>query len=122
LHLLTDGEISLLYIWLQTAVTAVLLMAVQLWIPSQRESLKLHLRSRWAICALTGAIMLLTYLLVLWSMQYVDNVSYVVAFRQLSIPLGVGLGVWLLSEPAHRPKLAGVAMICIGLVAVALGE
>lgn len=122
LHLLTDGEISLLYIWLQTAVTAVLLMAVQLWIPSQRESLKLHLHSRWAICTLTGAIMLLTYLLVLWSMQYVDNVSYVVAFRQLSIPLGVGLGVWLLSEPAHRPKLAGVAMICIGLVAVALGE
>lgn len=122
LKLLTDGEISLLYIWLQTVASGILLVLIQVWMPAQREALKVHLCRRWAVCMLTGAVMLLTYLLVLWSMQYVDNVSYVVAFRQLSIPLGVGLGIWLLSEPAHGPKLMGVLMICVGLVAVALGD
>lgn len=122
LHLFTDGEIALLYIWLQTLASALLLVALQLGVADQRRALADHFRHKWAVCAFTGAAMLLTYLLVLWSMQYVENVSYVVAFRQLSIPIGVALGVWLLSEPAHRPKIVGVGLICLGLVAVALGE
>ncbi|WP_445359407.1 EamA family transporter [Microbulbifer sp. ANSA005] len=70
--------------------------------------------------ALTGAMMGATYGLVLLAMTMTENVSYVVALRQLSIPLGVGLAVWLLKEPAHRPQLLGVGLVCAGLIAVSL--
>ena len=119
---LTDPEISMLYIWLQTLTSGLLLVVILSLKDSGRAELSLHLRKKWFVCGLTGVVMVATYLLVLWSMQYVDNVSYVVAFRQLSIPIGVTLGVMLLGEPSHRPKLTGVALICVGLVAVALGD
>ncbi|MFS1524811.1 EamA family transporter [Microbulbifer sp. 2304DJ12-6] len=70
--------------------------------------------------ALTGLIMGVTYGLVLLAMTMTENVSYVVALRQLSIPLGVGMGIWLLKEPAHRPQLLGVGLVCAGLIAVSL--
>ena len=63
----------------------------------------------------------LTYSLALISMAFVTNVSYVVAFRQLSIPLGVMLSVWLLKEPAHIPKLVAVVVMLLGLIFVGTG-
>lgn len=59
------------------------------------------------------------YLLVLWAMQFVDNVSYIQAFRQLSIPLGAAAGIVLLHEKITKPKLAGLILIVIGLILVA---
>ncbi len=70
---------------------------------------------------ITGVSIYVTYSLVLISMAYADNVSYVVAFRQLSIPIGALLGIWLLKEPAYKPKFLGVTTIFIGLVLVGLG-
>ncbi|WP_444883784.1 EamA family transporter [Microbulbifer sp. PSTR4-B] len=69
---------------------------------------------------LTGLMMGATYGLVLLAMTMTENVSYVVALRQLSIPLGVGFAIWLLGEPAHRPQLLGVGLVCAGLIAVSL--
>ncbi len=63
----------------------------------------------------------LTYSLVLISMAFVTNVSYVVAFRQLSIPLGVVLSVWLLKEPVYLPKVVAIIVMCIGLMLVGTG-
>ena len=71
--------------------------------------------------ATTGIGIYLTYSLVLISMAFVTNVSYVVAFRQLSIPLGVVLSVWLLKEPAYIPRLVAVAVMFIGLLLVGTG-
>ncbi len=53
--------------------------------------------------------------------SYVANINYVAAFRQLSIPLGAIFGMSLLKEPRHPPKLVGVSIIFLGLVAVAIG-
>ena len=69
----------------------------------------------------TGVGIYLTYGMVLWSMAFVNNVSYVAAFRQLSIPLGAFLGMAFLREPKPIPKLVGIGCICIGLVMVGLG-
>ena len=69
---------------------------------------------------LAGVGIFATYSLVLIAMAFVRDVAYVVAFRQLSIPLGVLAGIVLLGEPAHRPKLAGVALMFVGLVLTAL--
>lgn len=68
--------------------------------------------------AATGIMMLVTYGLVLCAFALVDNVAYVVAFRQLSIPLGMVMAVLFLSErPARQhwyamlPLLAGLWLL-----------
>ncbi len=68
--------------------------------------------------AITGIGIFLTYGLVLASMNYVTNVSYVAAFRQLSIPLGVMSGMVFLHEPRYVSKIAGVILIFSGLILV----
>jgi uncharacterized membrane protein len=55
------------------------------------------------------------------SMNHVENVSYVAAFRQLSIPLGAIFGMTLLGEPRYLPKRIGIAAIFIGLVFAGIG-
>jgi uncharacterized membrane protein len=51
-------------------------------------------------------------------MNYVSNVSYVAAFRQLSIPIGAILGMALLKESRYLPKTIGITAIFIGLILV----
>ena len=46
----------------------------------------------------------------------VSNVSYLQAFRQLSLPLGVAMGIIFLHEKFTVPKVIGVIMIVIGLI------
>ncbi len=55
------------------------------------------------------------------SMNYVTNVNYVSAFRQLSIPIGALMGIVLLKEPGYIPKIVGVGAIFVGLVLVGFG-
>ena len=57
------------------------------------------------------------YVLVLLAMHFVTNVSYVQAFRQMSLPLGAFLGIVFLKEKTSGPKLVGLALIVGGLVA-----
>lgn len=87
----------------------------------ERQSLPQVLKSYKRPAALTGIGIYLTYGLVLLSMNYVSNVSYVAAFRQLSIPLGALFGMALLKEPRYRPKLSGIGAIFIGLLLTAVG-
>lgn len=62
------------------------------------------------------------YLLVLVAMQLASDVSYVVAFRQISILIGVMLGVMVLKEKFTRLKLTATTLIFAGLVLTALGQ
>ena len=71
--------------------------------------------------ALAGVGIYLNYTLVLISMAFVQNISYVVAFRQLSLPIGVLLGVLVLKEHLSAPKLLGISVMFAGLVLVSLG-
>ena len=84
--------------------------------PQARQSLPEVLKSFKGPAALTGIGIYLTYGIVLISMNYVSNVSYVAAFRQLSIPIGALLGMALLKEPRYLPKIVGIAAIFAGLV------
>jgi drug/metabolite transporter (DMT)-like permease len=74
------------------------------------------LRSYKGPAAITGIGIYLTYGIVLVSMNFVTNVSYVAAFRQLSIPLGAIFGIALLKEPRYLPKIIGIVAIFAGLV------
>lgn len=70
--------------------------------------------------AIAGICVFLAYGLVLVSMGFVRNISYVVAFRQLGIPIGALMGVLILKEPVYPPKLVGITVMLLGLVMVAL--
>ncbi len=49
-------------------------------------------------------------------MNYVSNVSYVAAFRQLCLPIGAMFGMALLKESRYLPKIVGITAIFVGLV------
>lgn len=117
-HAVSPMWIAFGYLGMQFIVTGLWLL---LWCCS--GSGRRQLRQGWQdrkVALLTGIMMGGTYGLVLLAMTLTENVSYVVALRQLSIPVGVGLGIWLLREPAHRPRLVGAGLVCLGLVAVSL--
>ena len=82
----------------------------------ERQSVPEVIASFKGPAVLTGIGIYLTYGIVLVSMNYVTNVSYVAAFRQLSIPLGAIFGMAFLKEPRYLPKTIGIAAISVGLV------
>ena len=53
-------------------------------------------------------------------MAFVADVSYVVAFRQISLSIGV-FGIWILKESGYALKFFGITIIFLGLVLVATG-
>ena len=71
--------------------------------------------------SLAGCCSTSAYALVLMAMRYVTNVSYLQAFRQISLPLGFLAGVVLLHEKALPVRIAGLVCIFAGLVIVAFG-
>ena len=56
------------------------------------------------------------YALVLFAMQFVTNVSFIQAFRQLSLPLGFLAGVLFLHEKSSATKITGLLCIVAGLL------
>ncbi len=89
-------------------------------IPGERAEFKrLFLRS--ISPNLAGVCASSAYALVLLAMRHVTNVSYIQAFRQMSLPLGFLAGILILKESASAPKLAGIALIVAGLALTYLG-
>jgi drug/metabolite transporter (DMT)-like permease len=84
-------------------------------IPGELDSLrKLWGRSYAPLVA--GACSSSGYGLVLLAMTQVDNVAYIQAFRQMSLPLGFLAGIFILKEAKSAPKIVGLVLICVGLV------
>ena len=70
----------------------------------------------WWIPAIAGILCFLTYWLVLWAYQMVEKASYVVAFRQFSIVIGVLIAFLLFNEPGKTIRFAGAVSITVGLL------
>ena len=121
--MLDAQDATLLFISLQTISTAVMLGLGTLLLKSERRLLPGMLRNRSLLLMgmLTGIVVMGTYGLALAAMAYVTNVSYVAAFRQLSIPIGALLGFTIAHEPRYRPKLWGIGIVTLGLVFVGMG-
>lgn len=66
--------------------------------------------------AMAGVMMSTTYGLVLYAMTMTENVSYVVALRQLSIVFGMIFGVVLLGERLALTRSLGTGLIFVGLI------
>ena len=70
--------------------------------------------------AIIGIGTFAAYFLVLLAMSFVTNISYVVSFRQLSIPLGAVLGIIIFKERCNLFKILGIFILLIGLITVAI--
>ena len=71
-------------------------------------------RGGWLRISVSGFIMRVGYLLVLYTMTLAP-VSYILAMRQVSVVLGALLGVALLKESYGRERLIGSAIIFAGV-------
>ena len=105
------------YCLMETAIAAGLAVIVLTSRVERLEALR-NLRSPWA--ALSGVFSALAYLLVLAAMGMVTNVSFLQAFRQMSLPLGVAAGVVFRHEKPNPAKLVGVTLIVAGLILTVL--
>lgn len=108
-------EATLIYMVLEALSASVWKAALVACSRRERLALKEVLAGFKKSAAVTGIGIYLTYGLVLLSMNYVDNVSYVAAVRLLSIPLGAAGGILFLGEPLYRMKLVGLVLIVCGL-------
>lgn len=68
--------------------------------------------------AAVGALIFLTYLLVLWAYANARMVAYVAGLRQLSIVLGVAGGVLLFKEPGGKVRVLAAIIIVAGLIMI----
>ena len=104
-----------------TVSPRVVLLTSSLWLvvmlsPSNRAQMREFFAARnWTPC-LAGIFASATYVLVLLSMNYVTNVSYVQVFRQLGLPIGMLAGVFVLKERCTLTKSVGVGLILLGLL------
>ncbi len=117
----TPLEAALVYAPLEAWTSSFFLGLWVLARPGERRALARVARRSLLPAVAVGVGIYLAYGLVLISMAYVSDVSYVVAFRQLSVPLGALLGVWWLGEARSLPKLFGVLLAFGGVVLVGLG-
>ncbi|NOH95693.1 multidrug transporter [Vibrio sp. 99-70-13A1] len=126
-----DKEALLLLDPLSTSIitnkhTAIFYLGVQFWaivIPLSLWLLvtnqKAEFQSAWVLrkrATAAGIMMASTYGLVLFAMTMTDNVSLVVALRQVSIIFGVVMGIYFLKEKWHMTRGVGVVFIIAGLV------
>jgi drug/metabolite transporter (DMT)-like permease len=119
-------EATLAYAFLEGVFSSLWLGVLVLVSPRNRAALRAQLQpeargANLKHAALVGMGMYLAYTIVLVAMGFASNVSYIVTFRQLSIPLGALLGMTVLNEHAYPPRLVGVGFIFAGLVLVGLG-
>lgn len=112
---------TLLYLFLAGAASSFWLFIFSFIAGDGRKRQNQRPRGEFGPAVLAGAGIFLAYALVLLSLAYARNVSYIVAFRQVSIPLGALLGFTILKEPRHPPRIVGSLLIFGGLVLVALG-
>ncbi len=104
------------FVLLQAAITVLLMVpCISLLF---REPLLAFPDAGWT--TLAGFFVVGTYMLVLISMSLVTEVSYVVALRQLSIPIGFVIGILWLKEPVSLPRIQGLLVMLVGLLLVSL--
>ena len=112
--------ISMTYYSFRAVTLSVVLWIVALGIPSTRAEVVDMWRQRSWMPILAGLCSSLTYVLVLMAMNFVTNVSYVQAFRQLGLLIGMLEGIFILKEKCTAPKVVGIVLILGGLVLMVL--
>lgn len=118
---LNTFAISTLYSFIEGLSCSLWLIVFITFSKEEQRRLKIFFKNSLGQSFLVGIFIILAYTLVLISMAFVKDVSYVVAFRQLSIIIGALLGVLFLKEAPAPPKFIGLLIMFTGLVLVGFG-
>ena len=116
-----DTSLAILYACLESLITSIWLAIFVLLHQKSRLDISQVIRINIRQAIVVGIGMSLSYTLVLIALAFVDNVSYIVAFHRLSIPLVAALGIVILKEQPYKTKVTGIFVVLVGLVFVALG-
>ncbi len=100
--------------WMELLIALGLSIAILCTPPERREFCEHFGRSPYPL--LSGVCSSTAYALVLLAMGFVSNVSFVQAFRQLSLPICVIASSLLLKEKMRPPRLVGFMLIFGGLL------
>ena len=112
--------VSMTYVCIQVFCTSLLLGMFSLSRSSYRQEF-LETICKHKLRSISVSLMtMLAYAPVLAAMTMVTNVSYVVALRQVSIPIAFLLGILVLQESSYRVRWFAVLIISLGLVLSAL--
>ncbi|MBN1808888.1 MAG: EamA family transporter [Planctomycetes bacterium] len=114
------GAAAFVYAYWEFVFTAAFLLPPALISASERANFRELKTQKTAVIAFT-VLNLLTYGLVLWGMQSC-KISYLVAFRQLSIVVGVILAGLILKEARFRRRLLLSLAILAGIILVGTGD
>ncbi|MEZ9310230.1 multidrug transporter [Vibrio sp. 10N.286.49.F3] len=111
---ITNKHTAIFYLGIQFWA---IVIPLSLWLLVSNQRIEFHnawlLRKR---ATLAGIMMASTYGLVLFAMTITENVSLVVALRQVSIIFGVVMGLYFLKEKWYATRGVGVSLIIAGLV------
>lgn len=116
----SDWKLTFSYLFCVEFGIVLALSGFVLLLPAERKEFK-RLFLQTPAPMLTGICSTTAYALILAAMQFVTSVTYIQAFRQLSLPIGVLAGIFLLHERCPLPKIAGVILIVAGLLLVPFG-
>ena len=111
---------GLQYMVLQAWVSVLWMFPLVALMPTERHALSAILKGKVRVWVIAGVMVLSTYGLVLVAMAFTEDVSYLVALRQASIPIGALLGVFWLKETVSRFRWLALTLMMAGLVLVAL--
>jgi drug/metabolite transporter (DMT)-like permease len=110
------GETAV-YCYLYFAVAAASYAALR---PLMARGAERREEAGWAAPAAAGILCYLAYWLVLCAYQMVERASYVIAFRQFSVVIGVVAAFVLFKEAGKAVRLAGTIAITAGMVLLKL--
>ena len=109
----------LYFTWLMVIVMLVL-MTANLLRPRYRQQIAAEWRENWRLILLSGPIMMASFLTFRYGLKLAP-VSYAVPVRQVSILVGVLIGVVFLGESFGRVRLASALLILAGAFLIKLG-
>jgi drug/metabolite transporter (DMT)-like permease len=111
---------AIYYFIFQMIFTSLFLGTNILFSRLEKEQLLKILRTEKIHTIFAGVLVATAYIIILICYPLVIHVSYVTAFRQISIPMGALAGIFLLKEKWSIPKVSGVLIIFTGLLIVYL--
>ena len=114
-YLATGPVSALCYGYVYFAFTG--LIYAGLWYAFARND-STHDTPQWAFASLGAVMIFAGYGLILWVYQLIERASYVMAFRQLSIVIGVLLAFALYREKGKAVRVTAAVLITLGLIVI----
>ncbi len=113
-------QISCLYIFFENLFILPFLIVFIMKNGAERNELKSFFENFSFTPFIAGTLCTVSYSLILMAMSMSDNISLVVALRQLSVPIGAMAGILLLKESCPFTKIFSVILILGGLLLIYL--